>query len=114
MGGKVTLDQSVNILTKFKESKGSFGPVDISEEYKLNKEVAANIVRHFEIFNMMETKTREFETDRPDPLYAGKDWVDKTKLIEVEAQRREALMEEITETREKLKARIQEAEERKQ
>lgn len=40
--------------------------------------------------------------------------MDKTKLIEVEAQRREALMEEITETREKLKARIQEAEERKQ
>lgn len=112
--GKVSLDQSVNILSKFKESDGRFGPADISLEYKLNKEVAANIVRHFEIFNMMETNTREFETDRPDPLYAGKDWVDKTKLIEVEAQKREAVMEGITETRKKLKTRMEEAEERKQ
>ena len=69
--GKGSLDQSVDILSKFKESEGRFGPAEISLEYKLNKEVAANIVRHFEIFNMMETNTREFETDRPDPLYAG-------------------------------------------
>ena len=40
--------------------------------------------------------------------------MDKTKLIEVEAQKREAFMEEVTETREKLKARIQQEEERKQ
>merc|ERR1719510_2770215 len=112
--GKVSLDQSVNILSKFKESDGRFGAADISEEYKLNKEVAANIVRHFEIFNMMETNTREFETDRPDPLYAGKDWVDKTKLVEVEAQRREALMDEITETKRMVKSRIEEAEQQKQ
>merc|ERR1719150_1764312 len=112
--GKVSLDQSVNILSKFKESDGKFGAADISEQYKLNKEVAANIVRHFEIFNMMETNTREFETDRPDPLYAGKDWVDKTKLVEVEAQRREALMDEITETKRMVKSRIEEAEQQKQ
>merc|ERR550539_1343885 len=112
--GKVSLDQSVNILSKFKESDGRFGAADISEEYKLNKEVAANIVRHFEIFNMMETNTREFETDRPDPLYAGKDWVDKSKLVEVEAQKREAFVEGITEIQQKLKSRTEEAEQRKQ
>ena len=70
--GKVSLDQSVSILTKYKESGGKVGAADISKEYKLNKEVAGNIVKHFEIFNMMETTTREFETDRPDPLQAGK------------------------------------------
>merc|ERR1719150_530108 len=58
--GKVSLDQSVNILSKFKESEGRFSAADISEEYKLNKEVAANIVRHFEIFNIL-SKFKESE-----------------------------------------------------
>ena len=40
--------------------------------------------------------------------------MDKTKLVEVEAQKREAVMEGVTETRRKLKTRIEEAEERKQ
>ena len=39
--------------------------------------------------------------------------MDKTKLIEVEAQKREAVMDGINETRKKLKTRIEEAEERK-
>ena len=47
-------------------------------------------------------------------IIAGKDWVDKTKLVEVEAQRREAFVEGITETRNKLNTRIEEAEKRKQ
>ena len=40
--------------------------------------------------------------------------MDKTKLVEVEAQKREAVMEGITETQRKLKTRIEEAEQRKQ
>ena len=40
--------------------------------------------------------------------------MDKTKLVEVEAQKREAVMDQITETRQKLKTRIEEAEQRKQ
>ena len=40
--------------------------------------------------------------------------MDKNKLIEVEAQKREAVMEGITETRKKLKTRIEETEQRKQ
>ena len=130
--GKVTLDQSVNILTKFKESKGNFGAADISQEYKLNKEVAGNIVRYFEIFNMMETTTRESETDRPDPLYAGNanhynlghsslsnphsltgaDWVDRTKTLD--AERQAEVFEGLEGAKEKLAKRIEKEEERKQ
>ena len=40
--------------------------------------------------------------------------MDKTKLVEVEAQKREAVMDKITETKQKLKTRIEEAEQRKQ
>ena len=40
--------------------------------------------------------------------------MDKNKLIEVEAQKREAVMDGIDETRRKLKTRIEEAEQRKQ
>jgi len=110
--GKVSLDQSVNILTKFKESEGMFGPADISQEYKVNKEVASQIIRHFEIFNMMETNTREFESDRPDPLFAGKDWEDRSKTVE--AERRKAVLEGINEARDRLDRRIDKEEIRKQ
>ena len=40
--------------------------------------------------------------------------MDKDKLIEVEAQKREAVMDGINETRQKLKTRIEETEQRKQ
>ena len=44
----------------------------MSEEYKINSGVAANIVKYYGIFNMMETGTREHEHEAPhDPLVAG-------------------------------------------
>ena len=69
--GKVSLDQAVELLTKHNETEGGFGVEEISKEYRLNQEVVANTVRYFQIFSMMETKTRENESDIPDPLQAG-------------------------------------------
>ena len=40
--------------------------------------------------------------------------MDKSKLVEVEAQKREAVMDGITEIKQKLKSRTEEAEQRKQ
>jgi len=77
--GKISLDQAVELLSKHSETHGSFGAEEISDKYRINKDVADNIVHHFKIFSMMETETRE-ETDKPDPLQAGPDWVSTSKL----------------------------------
>jgi len=74
--GKVTLDMGVDMITRHHASKGTYGAQEISRDFKINKEVAANVVKYFEIYNMMETETREEEFHHPDPLAAGKDWVD--------------------------------------
>ena len=69
--GKVTLNQTLDILNKYRTTEGKFGAEKISGEYKINKNVADNVVRYYELFNMMETNTRENEHDPPDPLTAG-------------------------------------------
>ena len=69
--GKVTLNQTLDILNKYRTTEGAFGAEEISGEYKINKNVADNVVRYYELFNMMETNTRENEHDPPDPLTAG-------------------------------------------
>ena len=69
--GKVTLDMGVDMITRHHASKGTYGAQDISRDFKINKEVAANVVKYFEIYNMMETETREEEFHHPDPLAAG-------------------------------------------
>ena len=72
--GKMTLDSSVNMITKFQQSPANYGPEQSSDEYKINRAVAANILRYYGIFNMMETNTRDTEMDKPhDPLIAGDD-----------------------------------------
>jgi len=72
--GKVSLNQAVTFITKHSESQGAFGTEQISEEYRLNKEVVDNTLKYFNIFSMMVPETREKESDRPDPLQAGPDW----------------------------------------
>ena len=69
--GKVSLDQTVDFLTRHSQTEGRFGVTEISEEFRLNQEVVANTVKYFNIFSMMETKTRESELTKPDPLQAG-------------------------------------------
>lgn len=80
--GKVSLDQAVEMLTRRTESQGAFGVEEISAEYRLNKEVVANSVKYFDVFSMMETKTRNLEEERPDPLQAGPDWETVTSFTE--------------------------------
>ena len=70
--GKVTLNMAVDMVNRHQASGGKYGAQEISGDFKINKEVAANIVKYFEIFNMMETTTREEEFHQPDPLVAGK------------------------------------------
>jgi len=72
--GKVSLDQTVDFLTRHSQTEGRFGVTEISEEFRLNQEVVANTVKYFNIFSMMETKTRESELTKPDPLQAGPTW----------------------------------------
>ena len=40
--GKITLNQSVDLLGDFHQSKGAFGPEKISDKFKINKDVARN------------------------------------------------------------------------
>ena len=103
--GKVTLDTAVDIITKYQTSGGTFAPEQISQQYKISRAVAGDMTKYFEIFNMMETNTRETEFLQPDPLVAGeslwlyfvlmlncltmsyipftgKDWVDTRKTLE--------------------------------
>ena len=103
--GKVTLDTAVDIITKYQTSGGTFAPEQISQQYKISRAVAGDMTKYFEIFNMMETNTREQEFLQPDPLVAGeslwlyfvlmlncstmsyipftgKDWVDTRKTLE--------------------------------
>jgi len=72
--GKVTLNQAVEMLTRNSQSSGKFGPQEISDEYRISSSTALNIIQHFEVFNMMETNSREDESVKPDPLSAGPDW----------------------------------------
>jgi len=77
--GKVTLQQAVDILAKHKETRGEYGQEAIVNEYGLNAAATAGALRHFFIFGMFETNTRQNESVAPDPLVSGKDWVDKVK-----------------------------------
>jgi len=81
--GKVSLEKAVDILTRYKESNNSLDPNALAEEYRLNPETTRNSLRHFHIFSMVETVTRPTELTRPDPLVAGKDWVEKSKNLAV-------------------------------
>ena len=69
--GKVTLDMAVDMVTRHQATGGRYGAQEISADFKINKEVAANVIKYFEIFKMMETNTREDESHQPDPLVAG-------------------------------------------
>jgi len=75
--GKVTIGQAVDFLTRFKETRGTFDHGAIADQYRLNPETTKHAVDYFTIFNITETKTRESESTPPDPLVAGKDWVEK-------------------------------------
>jgi len=72
--GRISLDQVVEALSKHRATEGRWGAGEISQQYKLNKQTVTSILQHYELFNMMDTGTRERETDRPDPLQAGPDW----------------------------------------
>jgi len=103
--GKITLNQSVDLLGDFHQSKGAFGPEKISDKFKINKDVATNIVKYYELFNMMETKTREEEHHAPDPLTAGSDWVDATKTLE--GEKHKEATQALDEARERVKRRVE-------
>lgn len=77
--GKVTLEQVVDILTKHKETDGTYDNAAVADQYRINPSSAENTLRYFQIFGMIEPKTRNSEYDAPDPLTAGVDWVDVTK-----------------------------------
>lgn len=104
--GKVTLEQTVNFLTHFKKTEGTFDHTAIAEQYRINPETAKQALRYFTIFNMMETKTRESEMSTPDPLIAGKDWVEKAQNPQDPFREQKATSEEIHLVLERHKARV--------
>jgi len=77
--GKVTLQQSVDFLTKHKATQGGYGHIDIAEQYRLNPELVAHSLQHCFIFGAFETSTRPSEGTMPDPLVAQADWVERVK-----------------------------------
>jgi len=89
--GKVSINQAVDMLTRHSKTEGVYGVEEISEEYRLNKEVVTNTVKYFSIFSMMETKTRENEGDRPDPLAAGPDWEKPDDMKLQDAEKKQVL-----------------------
>jgi len=92
--GKVSLDQAMEFLGKHSQTEGKYGAPEISEEYRLNQEVVTNTLKHFNIFSMMETKTREDESVRPDPLSAGPDWEYPAELVDPSKPQRESRKED--------------------
>jgi len=77
--GKVTLEQVVDLLTKHKETDGTYDNCAAADQYRINPTTAENTLKYFQIFGMIEPKTREYEYDQPDPLSAGVDWVEAVK-----------------------------------
>jgi len=104
--GKVTLNMAVDMVNRHQATGGQYGAQEISGDFKINKEVAANILKYFEIFKMMETTTREDESHQPDPLVAGKDWVDARGTFEGALADKQ--VEEMAGAKEKVERRIEE------
>lgn len=73
--GKLTLTMAVNILGKRKAEGRAFSSKVISEEYKLNPEMASNLVQYYSVYSMQEP-TRSRFVEPLDPLEVGKDWVE--------------------------------------
>jgi len=91
--GKITLEQTVDFLTKHKETDGSYDHGAVADQYRINPATAANTLKYFQIFGMIEPKTRERESDPPDPLTAGVDWVEVTKpgIVKVQEEQRQII-----------------------
>jgi len=73
--GKLTLNMAVDILGKRKAEGRAFSSKVISEEYKLNPEMALNLIQYYSVYSMHEPKESKFNQPH-DPLEAGKDWVE--------------------------------------
>lgn len=97
--GKVTLEQAVDLITKHKETEGTYDNHAAADQYRINPTVAENTMKYFQIFGMIEPKTRTSEYDQPDPLTAGVDWVEATKPTYLKT----------LEEQDKIKATIEEA-----
>jgi len=104
--GKVTLEQTVDILTQYKITEANFDHLAIADQYRLNPEKLKQTVRYFTIFNMMETKTREAETTPPDPLVAGKDWVEKLQNPQEPFHKQMQKRDQLIEDNERRKMRV--------
>lgn len=74
--GKVSLEQTIDFLTKYKETEGKFNHELIANQYRLNPDIIKQSVKYFTIFNIMETKAKA-EPEIVDPLSVGKDWVER-------------------------------------
>jgi len=105
--GKVTLEQTVDILTQYKMSEENFDHLAIADQYRLNPEKVKQAVKYFTIFNMMETKTREAETTTPDPLVAGKDWVEKLQNPGDSFNKQMEQRDQLLEAKERRKMRVE-------
>lgn len=77
--GKVSLEQAVEFIARHKETEGGQDHVVVADKYRVNPETARNTLKYFHVFSLMETNTRESEMTMPDPLIAGKDWVEMAK-----------------------------------
>jgi len=108
--GKLTLNMAVGILGKRKAEGQDYSSKAIAWEYKLNPDMAVNLVKYYSVFSMVEPVEREMGPR--DPLVAGKDWVvasiedvkqnDQEKEKESKRQLTEGEIQELREHEEKL------------
>jgi len=98
--GKLTLNMAVDILGKRKAQGRTFSSKVISEEYKLNPDVASNLVQYYSVYSMAEPVASKFQEPH-DPLEAGKDWVE-ARVSDVNAPISEVLATKDQETKRQL------------
>jgi len=73
--GKVNIDEAVELLTMHAAKPEVNTVQSLADQYRINSETLAEVVKHFKVFKVFTPPPAE-EEQKVDPLQAGKDWVD--------------------------------------
>ena len=103
--GRLSVGQAVSLLTKLKEDPTHGAKSRLAEEYRLSQDVVSSLVTHFGVFSMHVPVVEEPQRV-PDPLKAGKDWVERAqdpdlysfKHLEAPEQEKKMTAEKVRET----------------
>lgn len=77
--GRVSLDEAVDLLTRHAERPDFHTASTLSDQFKVDTELTAAVLKYVRIYKMMKPELRLVESR--DPLAVGKDWVEDAKLL---------------------------------